>query len=313
MDIKVIGSLVVEVNEFCTLNCDMCLRGNQTNKKITKEVVEKIFNNIKYIDEIVFTGGEITLAYNEIKMIIEYIKKHNIKVKSYQIVVNGTYYNKELFDLLHDNFENGHIYLSIDYFHDKSILEKYKDKLDFIYDNYEKIMMEPDYAGIYQLPYIIIDSGKACNLTNICKEKPPILPFVSKISNNTLYVGPEINFDVSGNFTIGSSTYEKNKDNCYGNIFEIDLEKLILKKSLKRFFVSNKKFMDTIKKLEQDFFTVPDQKQYYLKNGKIIRKKRIITNNKFDKTIYDDSKRLIYQMRKRDDYYENNNTKSFKI
>ena len=70
MNIIICGYLVIDVIQQCNLSCDHCVRGENTGKRITKEVAEKIFENIKSVDCICFTGGEISLAYNEIKMIM---------------------------------------------------------------------------------------------------------------------------------------------------------------------------------------------------------------------------------------------------
>lgn len=152
MAIFVAGYLTLDVIQLCNLNCDMCLRGENTGKRISREVVEKIFDEVKYAKCIVFTGGEVTLAYNEIKMICDVIEEKKVTIDEYQIVVNGTIYNKKLFDLLRSKFKKGSIAISCDRYHDKSIIEKYPDKLEKIMQNYENIMDEMDFVGLQGLP-----------------------------------------------------------------------------------------------------------------------------------------------------------------
>ena len=52
-----------------------------TGKKITKQVAEKILENVKYANSIIFSGGEVALAYDEIKMIIDIIKEKPVVSK----------------------------------------------------------------------------------------------------------------------------------------------------------------------------------------------------------------------------------------
>ena len=296
MEIRIIGSLILDVIQLCNLNCDMCLRGENTGKRITRKVVEKIFDEIKYVNEIVFSGGEVTLAYNEIKMILDVIKEKKVIVETYQIVVNGTIYNKKLFDLLKDNFKSGTIGISCDYYHDKSIKEKYPDKLDKIMENTIKITKERDFKHFIELPPILLNQGNAVNL-DVPKEEPNIIGFVSTIRKKKyLCVGPEITIDVDGNLTGGNNTYEINDNNHFGNIFNTPLSKLIIENSIRRMFFNKNDFINYIEKLEDKYFYIKGSKGYVIRNKKIKREKRKVINiEKLNNSINDNSKRLILE------------------
>lgn len=295
MAIFVAGYLTLDVIQLCNLNCDMCLRGENTGKRISREVVEKIFDEVKYAKCIVFTGGEVTLAYNEIKMICDVIEEKKVTIDEYQIVVNGTIYNKKLFDLLRSKFKKGSIAISCDRYHDKSIIEKYPDKLEKIMQNYENIMDEMDFVGLQGLPPILINSGKAKTLENVAKEEYSIIGFASMKKDKYLYVGPEISIDVDGNLTGGSNTYEITNDNHFGNIFEISLRELIIKNSVRKNFISEKHFIEFVNKLENNYFYELNSKGYKIKNKRLKKrtKRKVINANK----IQTDSKinRLIYK------------------
>ncbi len=294
MKIFVSGNLVLEVIEDCNLKCDMCMRGESTHKRITKPVVDEIFKNIKFIDTLILTGGEVTLAYNEINMIINSIKENKVTINNCLIVVNGTIYNKKLFDLLRDNFKRFEIAISTDYFHDKSIKEIYKDNIDIAYNNMYKISQEKNFTAFYGLSKYIIDCGRAINLKNVRKEKQGIIPFVSTIKDNKyLYVGPEISIDVLGNLTNGSTTYEKNSDNTLGNIFDKNLSELIQEKSIINNFNNIRIFNKISKMLEHDYFN--GSGNYIISNGEIIPHERTITNKNYDKDLYNDKKCLIFK------------------
>lgn len=295
MAIFVTGYLTLDVIQLCNLNCEMCLRGDNTGKRISKKVVEKIFDEVKYAKCIVFTGGEVTLAFNEIKMICDIIEEKNVTIDEYQIIVNGTIYNKKLFDLLRSRFKKGSIAISCDHYHDKSIIEKYPDKLEKIMQNYEDIMDEMDFVGLQGLPPVLINSRKAKNLEDIAKEDYSIIGFASMRKDKYLYVGPEISIDVDGNFTGGNNTYEITNDNHFGNIFETPLSELILKNSVRKIFFSEKQYIEFVNKLENNHFYEINSRGYKIKNKKLKRhtKRKVINAKK----IQSDSKinRLIYK------------------
>lgn len=294
MAIFVTGYLTVDVIQLCNLNCEMCLRGENTGKRITREVVEKIFDEVKYAKCIVFTGVEVTLAYNEIKMICDVIEEKNVTIDEYQIVVNGTIYNKKLFDLLRSKFKKGSIAISCDRYHDKSIIERYPNKLNNIMENYENIMHERDFVGLQELPPVLINSGKAKNL-DVAKEEYSIIGFASMKKDKYLYVGPEISIDVDGNLTGGSNTYEITNNNHFGNIFETPLCELILKNSVRNNFLSEKRYIEFVNKLENSYFYELNSKGYKIKNRKLKKrvKRKVINISKIQR----DSKinRLIYK------------------
>lgn len=292
MDISVTGCLCIEVIEDCNLNCDICVRGNNTHKRITRNVVEKIFDNITYVRTLVFSGGEVTLAYEEIKMILDVIKEKGVVVDNYHITVNGTIYNKKLFDLLRENFSCGRISISCDYFHDKSIVERYKGNVDKVVENIAKIMKEPHFDCLYGLPKYLIDEGRAKSVTNVRKEEASFMPFVTMIKNNRLYVGPEIAFDVDGNLVNTNSTYLKNSNNTLGNIFHCDMVSLLLSKSIKNDFNTFTGYKFKNFGIEYNYFNAKKD-NYVIRDGSVIKRDRVIVSDQCDEAIYDDKNRLI--------------------
>ena len=53
-----IENLVIEVGRNCNLNCPHCLRGDANTSGMTNEIVDKIFENISYVQSLTITGGE---------------------------------------------------------------------------------------------------------------------------------------------------------------------------------------------------------------------------------------------------------------
>lgn len=96
-----IGSLTLVVTENCNLNCSHCLRGNARNNEITEEVIAATLSQIKFINTLTISGGEITLALDKIVKIIDYIIKNEIIVRNIAFFTNGVCYNKSFLDILH--------------------------------------------------------------------------------------------------------------------------------------------------------------------------------------------------------------------
>lgn len=308
MNINITGTLEVQVTQQCNLNCNHCLMGKSRNNKITREVAEKIFENIKYVNDISFTGGEVSLAYDEIKMIIDIIKEKNIEVNQYSIIVNGTIYNERLLKLLKYTFKKGSIRVSVDYFHDKSIKEKYGNNLKRILLNYKRYLNHPHFEGIALLPKYILDSGNAKKLKDVIKVDEFAIGFASYQYNDNkeLDVGPFVLFDVFGNLVSGGESYEINDNNHYGNIFNDDLSEMILNNSIYK-CQNKKEFIKCYDRIILDYYYKDkidgEWNQGYIKNNYVIRNKRIvkknmkITNYIRNMKYYNDEKRLIFKVR----------------
>jgi len=57
-----IDNLIIEITRKCNFTCDHCLRGEAQNKDIDHKVIDALLdNNIEYISNITFTGGEPSL------------------------------------------------------------------------------------------------------------------------------------------------------------------------------------------------------------------------------------------------------------
>lgn len=86
-----INNLIVEVTRKCNMCCDHCLRGNAQNLNIKNEYIKEFLlkNNIEYISQVTFTGGEPTLNVNAIKYFLEFCKNNNIGIGSFYMALNG--------------------------------------------------------------------------------------------------------------------------------------------------------------------------------------------------------------------------------
>ena len=56
-----VDQLTLEVTRRCNMNCAHCLRGDAQCLDMSKEVVDKVLQDIDYISFLFFTGGEPSL------------------------------------------------------------------------------------------------------------------------------------------------------------------------------------------------------------------------------------------------------------
>ena len=85
-----IENLVIEVGRNCNLNCIHCLRGDANTSGMTNEIVDKIFENISYVQSLTITGGEPFLYPETMLYIANTIEKKKIDLGSFFIATNGT-------------------------------------------------------------------------------------------------------------------------------------------------------------------------------------------------------------------------------
>lgn len=89
-------NLCIEVTRKCNMKCEHCMRGEAQNHSISKEVVDRIFEEVSAIGELLLTGGEPFLEPEMIDYIVESIIKNKIPIMNIQIVTNGLIRNKSI-------------------------------------------------------------------------------------------------------------------------------------------------------------------------------------------------------------------------
>lgn len=240
-------NLGIEVTQKCNLDCVHCMKGEARNISITKEIAESIFNQVKFVGTIIFTGGEPMLATEEIKMILDVIKEKKVKIIKWSIVTNGTIYNKKLIDILEAFFGkgNGSIIISDDNYHDESIMRIYKEnsidsanpelhpksRKDAL-NNMKKLINLDCCQGFRQAPSAIYNVGRATNLTNAKKIiVPPEKHYIYK-EGQALAVGPTLTISADGFIVNGNESYDDN-DQVKGNsILTCNIAEQLVKKGI---------------------------------------------------------------------------------
>ena len=90
--------LGIEVTRRCNLKCKFCARGDSQNKNISKDVIDKVLDELKgtYIETLRITGGEPFLVPEIIEYLIDKIIEQHIYIGRICIFTNGTKFSPEL-------------------------------------------------------------------------------------------------------------------------------------------------------------------------------------------------------------------------
>ena len=89
--------LGIELTQQCNLNCSHCFRGAARNRNISKEIIEKVFDEIKYIQTLDLSGGEVFLGYEQLKTLLEKANQKGTTIESCSIHTNGTIYDVRIY------------------------------------------------------------------------------------------------------------------------------------------------------------------------------------------------------------------------
>lgn len=88
-------NLVIEVTRKCNIKCDHCLRGNAQNKVLDTKYIDTLLDQVTYISNLCFTGGEPSLATDVCEYTLSLIKERQIGVGFFFIATNGVNVSEE--------------------------------------------------------------------------------------------------------------------------------------------------------------------------------------------------------------------------
>lgn len=117
--------LMIEITRKCNMKCAYCLRGDAQNVTMSKEVIDKIFEDAVDCKQVLFTGGEPLLALDEIEYFIDKILKSNWTTKNIAMTINGMIRDKRLIDIVNRFCQSKeertfYVFVSEDEFHDNN-------------------------------------------------------------------------------------------------------------------------------------------------------------------------------------------------
>lgn len=96
------GDLVIEVTRRCNMACAHCLRGEAENKDMPLGYMSELLRHTSCIGNLVFTGGEPSLAVDKMRFFRELCKRRSINVYGFYVVTNGKEVTE---DFLHEMLE----------------------------------------------------------------------------------------------------------------------------------------------------------------------------------------------------------------
>lgn len=87
-----------EITRKCNMTCRHCMRGEAQNHTISKEVIDKFFDEVKSAYHMMFTGGEPFLEPEMIAHVVDTIIERNIDIRTFSCVTNGSIMSQSIVD-----------------------------------------------------------------------------------------------------------------------------------------------------------------------------------------------------------------------
>ncbi len=240
------------LTQKCNLHCDHCLRGDATNKTITRDVLDAFFDNIFYIQNLSLGGGEISLEPELIRMVTASLKSSKIiGVGRVNMTTNGTNVTDEFVDALReltDYVKQGFdeddmddlvlIGCSIDDFH-LAELQKRGYSVEDITNNLAKIKKAIPEAYVdfrQECDVDLIDIGRAKDLVGVKKVRPALdilTPFYHDEKKNRTYLGGIPCLSTDGEIIPINIPFADEKTMSYGSVLHHDFIDILSKMRLK--------------------------------------------------------------------------------
>lgn len=98
--IREIKFAAVELTRRCNMSCAHCMRGDPQDVDVTGESIQSFFSQIRYIDTLVLSGGEPSLAPEQIKLVHDSLNLFNVGVYQVEVVTNGKMISDDFIEAL---------------------------------------------------------------------------------------------------------------------------------------------------------------------------------------------------------------------
>ena len=221
-----IEQLHLEVTRNCTLECEHCLRGDRQRINMDPIILDNIFKDIKYVDQLLLTGGEPLIAIQALERLVEILNLKRVKINKILLITNGTVLSDRVLKVLYNLQKNSYLVLklSTDIFHYLE-LEK-KGLLDTRNKNLEQLHKEKFYNfkeygpdEVRETTFLLTNKGRTKNLTS---ER---LQEINSMTNSEYMIDVENYFDTGHpRTTLNEGTLEGNITvDVYGNIVSYGL------------------------------------------------------------------------------------------
>lgn len=230
--------LEIEITRRCNKRCDHCCKGDAQEITVTKEVIDKIFENVEDCASIAIVGGETTLALDMLSYLIDKIELSDWHIATLQITTNGKILDRRLIDIFGRFCDSAlgrkvYIRISSDMFHDRT---EYEPALKFYSETAKQVsrnIIVMLSGGIDSLKY----EGRARQYLDEHPEYVSMLTLATrypeanrriKIEGN--YVPCLLSISALGDLGVDNDASYERFDKCaFGNILEYSMFDLIHK------------------------------------------------------------------------------------
>ena len=273
--------LSLEVTQDCNLVCSHCLNGERRKVTMSDEVIRSVFAKVCIVDNLILTGGEVFLAYDVIKRVLEIAREMNVEILNCSMVINGCIYDKRIYNLLDEYFkDNYHIYISYDVYHDNSIERIYQGKenssnpeinpqsIEDIYNNMHKHMDNRHFRGFKNLGNKLINKGRAKNLPGEKHSFEVMGYYYDFCRDNMLMVGPAIFVSADGFITDGNDEIAHYKEGSLGSVLDCDWDKAIINGGIHVPCKNTDEFVTFLKRREDEYQKIIGE-HYIIENGQM--------------------------------------------
>ncbi|MDD3453011.1 MAG: radical SAM protein [Bacilli bacterium] len=229
-----------ELTRKCNDCCIHCCRGESQNVDLSEQVIDSFFDNnkIEYIDRLLLSGGEPTLAPSSFKYLVDKIINKNIKINLFEFSINGLIYSDEFVESLiklnnyclslkDKKYKFGGVFwISNDQFHKEpplDVLLKYQNLPFFVpYKNQKNEMRKEDILPVgralknnlssYDFNIDeVINRGLKSELVVNDNKKYILIPFLYISSNGNIQndYGSMLSYDLIDKYSFGNILSEK--------------------------------------------------------------------------------------------------------
>ena len=114
-----IENLHLSITRNCTLECEHCLRGDRQNVNMDPLILDKVFQDVLVVRNLLITGGEPLIAIQSLEKLAEIIRSQKVKINNIYIITNGTVFSERILKVLNDfnNYSHLELKISSDIFH----------------------------------------------------------------------------------------------------------------------------------------------------------------------------------------------------
>ena len=224
-----LNHLLLEVTRKCNMSCRHCMRGNAENVSLDYTVIDRIFQDTRYIGHLCLTGGEPSLEPYVIREILYRARRWDCRIGSFFCAANAKVYSPEFANTLTELYfyctdkDKCTLTVTTDQFHESADPEALK--------SYRKL---PYYRPVYEhkqiAPYFILDEGRAKE-NKIGRSEIPIKGSLYDISFHgfDFTCGDTVYINAKGDVLLNADLSYKNQNEFrIGNLLEDDLPHILL-------------------------------------------------------------------------------------